>query len=316
MNDKGCVMLKDLIQPIQNHHFGTIDALICAAGVGSRAGGDNPKQYQMIGEVPMLVHTLAAWLNIPWVRSVQVVIAPQDDCFEARIMPYLHAAVARGELSAARLQALYVLPVGGESRADSVCQGLATMHAWHETLSAAQQDFAWVMVHDAARPCISAAAVQRLRDEVWAQAAMVLAHISDLNDGQKDLWESLDSVGGLLALPVTDTIKQSNVVKQNLSELSEKKISVRKTVNRAHLWAAQTPQMFGMAALYTALSDALLDKSVIQSLTDEASVMEWAGFSPLLVLGDVANIKVTYAHDFELAHWYLCQKSIHLPLHF
>ena len=128
------------------------------------------------------------------------------------------------------------------------------------------------MVHDAARPCITPALVEALHNGVLQHSA----------------------VGGVLAMPVVDTIK-----------LSDDGILAKKTLDRKKLWAAQTPQMFKLDVLYNALSDALVDEHVATGITDEASVMEWAGVSPMLIEGHVSNLKVTFAHDFELAEFWL-----------
>lgn len=249
-------------------------ALICAAGVGARAGGDVPKQYQLINDQPMLWHTLRAFVDCPELARVYVVISPNDDWFADRVALLL--------AESAWLERVVVLPVGGVSRAESVRNGLAELDA-----NLADEQEAWVMVHDAARPCVSGQAVLRLRDAVWSRAQQM-----SVASGE---WHS---IGGILALPVTDTIKQTTDGSH-----------IKKTVDRSVLWAAQTPQMFTVSHLYNALCDALTDADVAQTITDEASVMEWAGYSPLLVRGEARNLKVTYPQDFELAGFYLRSAS-------
>ena len=233
--------------------------LICAAGQGLRAGTALPKQYELINGVPMLVHTILAFGRSSVVQEISVVIAPDDEWFDERVAPWVGADVA-------------VLRVGGETRARSVCNALAELDSGLNGVL----DDAWLMVHDAARPCVRGEAIERLFETVVKSNA----------------------VGGLLALPVVDTVKLSD----------DGKLS-KKTLNRTKLWAAQTPQMFKLDVLYNALSDALVDVSVAEGLTDEASVMEWAGISPLLVMGDVSNLKVTHPHDFLLAAFWLNQLS-------
>jgi 2-C-methyl-D-erythritol 4-phosphate cytidylyltransferase len=245
-------------------------ALICAAGVGARAGGVVPKQYQNIHDAPMFWHTIQAFANVPEIARVYVVISPADDWFAHSIAPLL----TQNSLN----DRVVVLPVGGSTRAESVCNGLAELDG-----QLGANDEAWVMVHDAARPCVDAQTILRLRDEVWREAQTQLEQSAE--------WQA---VGGILALPMTDTVK-----------LSTDHTHIKKTVDRNALWGAQTPQMFTVSRLYNALSDALTDEEVAQTITDEASVMEWSGYQPLLVQGDARNIKVTYPQDFELAGFYL-----------
>lgn len=248
--------------------------LICAAGVGARAGGDIPKQYQNINGLPMLWHTLRVCASIAEIERVYVVVSPEDTWFEHAIGPL----IAENCLH----QRIQMMPVGGATRAESVCHGLAELDAWH---AAQGIPHAWVMVHDAARPCLQAIDVLRLRDQVWLYANSALAA------GQA--WEN---TGGILARPITDTVKYTH-----------DQTHIKRTIDRNPLWGAQTPQMFELSVLYNALSDALTDADIAQGITDEASVMEWAGHPPLLVQGDGRNIKVTYPHDFELAGFYLRQ---------
>ena len=120
-----------------------IYALICAAGVGARAGGDLPKQYQLIHEQPMLWHTIKAFADCPELARVYVVISPNDGWFASSVAPWI---AERGWA-----ERVMILPVGGESRAESVRNGLAELDA---SLTEGQE--AWVMVHDAARQCVRA----------------------------------------------------------------------------------------------------------------------------------------------------------------
>ena len=227
-------------------------ALICAAGVGARAGGDVPKQYQLIHGVPMLVHTVRAFER-SCVDAVCVVISPDDAWYDVCVAPLVGTAVQ-------------VLRVGGTSRASSVANGLLAL----------VEDFhgqSWVLVHDAARPCISPSLIARL-------------------------CESTTGVGGLLAVPVVDTVKKST---------ADGDVDV--TSDRSGLWLAQTPQMFRLSQLSEALEHAFEEPDV-SWITDEASVMEWAGFSPALVEGHVSNLKVTRADDFVLAGFWLNQLRV------
>jgi 2-C-methyl-D-erythritol 4-phosphate cytidylyltransferase len=159
------------------------------------------------------------------------------------------------------LPKLEVHRVGGASRAETVSNGLAV-------LAAGQDD--WVLVHDAARCGLSHAALDRL--------------IAELND---------DAVGGLLALPVPDTVKRADAAQR-----------VADTVPREGLWLAQTPQMFRAGLLALALSAAPLAE-----ITDEASAIERLGYAPRLVEGEAFNFKVTYPRDIALAEAVLATTS-------
>ncbi len=144
-----------------------------------------------------------------------------------------------------------VLTCGGESRAATVFAGLQAM------ASEVPSDD-WVLVHDAARPGVDAQMVLRLIDAM----------------GPAD-------IGGLLGLPLADTLKRANDIQQ-----------VTATVSREALWQAQTPQMFKLGMLKQALAEHLHRQP-----TDEAQAMEWAGYAPKLVLGDLKNLKITYPQD-------------------
>ena len=151
---------------------------------------------------------------------------------------------------------------GGASRAESVFNGLSAM------LAAGVGPDDWVLVHDAAR-CL-------------VQPAEVLALVLACSD---------DAVGGLLALPLPDTLK----TQRPASEPAR----VESTVPRTGKWLAQTPQMFRLGALYAALAE--VASTGFAGITDEASAMERLGLSPLLVAGSAQNFKVTYPADFALA---------------
>lgn len=226
-------------------------ALIPAAGSGTRIGGERPKQYLEIGGKCLLAHAAATLIADSCIGKVFIVVLPGD--------PY-----GEGLSSMPGLEAALVLPCGGASRAETVLNGLLAMER-HGVL-----DNDWVLVHDAARPCLSAAALHRLIDEIGN-----------------------DVVGGLLAVPVSDTIKRSDENER-----------VTSTAPRAGLWQAQTPQMFRVGTLRSALQNTQL-----KTITDEASAIEAAGMRPKLVMGDRSNIKVTYAEDLALAEWLLTRRS-------
>ena len=213
-------------------------ALVPCAGVGERAGAGGPKQYAPVAGRPMVAHTLAALAQVQRLRQTLVVLHPTDALFEHHV-PGSTAWLAR---------------VGGESRAQSVAQGLA-----HLLERGARADD-WVLVHDAARCLVQPA---------WIDA---------LIDACMD-----DAVGGLLALPVADTLK------------AEAAGRVGATVDRAGKWQAQTPQMFRIGLLQEALAHAG------PGVTDEASAVEALGHEPLLVPCSMENFKITWPADFALA---------------
>lgn len=159
---------------------------------------------------------------------------------------------------------------GGESRHTSVLNGL---NAIRDLLA----DEDWVLVHDAARPGLTVSLIEHL--------------IGVVQD---------DEVGGLLALPVVDTLKRSDESHSGMSEAQGRR--AQKTVSRAALWAAQTPQMFRYGLLHCALASAL---SQAQQITDDASAVEMLGLQPKLVEGSPRNFKVTLPHDVELAELFL-----------
>ncbi|HMM47628.1 MAG TPA: 2-C-methyl-D-erythritol 4-phosphate cytidylyltransferase [Thiobacillaceae bacterium] len=216
-------------------------ALIPAAGSGSRMGGAIPKQYLELGDAPVIAHTLDALAREPRIDRLVVVLSAEDAWWD------------RYDWSpwASRLQ---VLRCGGATRADTVRNALDAMSAW-----CAPDD--WVLVHDAARPCLPREALCRLVDIA-----------------------ARDLVGGLLAVPVADTLKRADADAR-----------VEATVPRAGLWQAQTPQMFRHATLLDALRNARGDT------TDEASAIEQQGLRPCLVACDARNLKVTYPQDLRLA---------------
>lgn len=224
------------------HHH----ALVPAAGVGSRMGAQSPKQYLALAGRPLLWHTLSALAATPRIARVWVVIGADDACFDRHDW-----SAFAGKLTPLRC--------GGPSRAASVLNGLQAMQP-----QVAAHD--WVLVHDAARPCVTVALIDRLIDTVGE-----------------------DDAGGILAMPIADTLKRAGADTRIVA-----------TVSRDGLWAAQTPQMFRHAALRAALASADLGR-----VTDEASAMEQAAAKPRLVMSSARNIKVTVPDDLALAERYL-----------
>ncbi len=227
-------------------------AIVPAAGSGSRMAASRPKQYLPLLGRPLIHHALAVLCAAPAIDAVYVVLSVDD------------AEWARHDWSALgpRLRPLFC---GGATRADSVLGGLRAIAG-----EAAAGD--WVLVHDAARPCLAAWHVDKLVRE--------LAH---------------EEVGGLLAVPVADTLKRADEHQH-----------VVETVARDSLWQAQTPQMFRYAMLRRALEGA-------RKVTDEASAIEAAGLRPRLVQGDATNLKVTYPLDLHLAEWILNNREGQTP---
>ena len=226
-------------------------AVIPCAGVGSRAAVGGPKQYQPVAGQAVVWHTLNAFLAVPQLQAIAVVVAPGDDFFTRPDQPALPVADM-----ADRVQ---VTPRGGATRAHSVFNGLAHLR------EQGANDHDWVLVHDAARCLITPVQINAL-----------LAACQH------------DPVGGLLALPLPDTLKQA-----------DEHGRVAATVPRADKWLAQTPQMFRLGDLHRALAAA--EPTGFAHITDEASAMEAIGLRPLLVPGSAENFKLTYPPDFALA---------------
>lgn len=225
-----------------------------AAGTGRRFGAAVVrKQYEPLAGATVIEHALAPFLTDQRCSRIVVAIAPGDAAWHD---------------VAARCAARSVCPIsavdGGATRAGSVASALAA-------LQAVADDDEWVLVHDAARPCVSRAEVDAL---IGAAA---------LHPG-----------GGLLAVPVTDTLKRAAP--------DAPAAEVVRTESRDGLWRALTPQMFRLGRLVRALEVA---RAAGREPTDEAQAMEWQGLAPLLVRGDARNFKVTTPADLALADAWL-----------
>lgn len=221
--------------------------LIPAAGIGTRIGSELPKQYLKLNGSAMINHTITAFLNTKRITKVYVLISPTDSYWQIE-----------GLQENDRLE---VIRCGGETRAQTVRNGLAAV-----SQNVYSND--WILVHDAARPCISPYLINKLIDELKS-----------------------DEVGGLLAMPIADTVKKE----------SKKRVEV--TVPREHLWVAQTPQMFRYQLLKNALDHVGENIS-----TDESQAIEALGKSPKLVVGHASNFKVTFSDDVSLAEIILQSK--------
>jgi len=217
-------------------------ALIPAAGHGARMGSEAPKQYLPLLGRPMIHHAIAKLCNVPEIQRVYVVLAPDDTYWTQYDW----------EAFSAKLRPLFC---GGDTRAASVLNGLLQIKS-----EIAADD--WVMVHDAARPCLMTHHVTQLITEVGE-----------------------DKVGGLLAVPVADTLKRA-----------DEQGRVQQTEPREGLWQAQTPQMFRHGILVNALQ-----AIGVELPTDESRAVENLGLKPRLVACDSRNLKVTYPQDLKLA---------------
>ncbi|MFI3190532.1 2-C-methyl-D-erythritol 4-phosphate cytidylyltransferase [Crenothrix sp. D3] len=222
-------------------------AVVPAAGVGKRMNADRPKQYLDLAGKTVIEHTLLRLLQADVFTAVAVAISEED--------PYW------SELSVASHEKI-IRAKGGKERADSVLSGL---HAIRDQAT----DNDWVLVHDAARPCITSADIHHLIDSL-------------VND----------EVGGILALPCADTLK--NVEGKNILG----------TLDRSHIWRALTPQMFRYGDLKTALEIAIGNPAI----TDEASALELQGKQPKIVEGRPDNIKITRSEDLALAQFFMAQQ--------
>ncbi|MFZ3323407.1 MAG: 2-C-methyl-D-erythritol 4-phosphate cytidylyltransferase [Usitatibacter sp.] len=220
-------------------------AFVLAAGQGTRIGDPVPKQYIPLAGKPMMFHSIEAVAAVSRVDAVLVVLAPLDRHWGA------HDWTALPE----KVEAAFV---GGAHRGESVLNALKHIEA-----RAAKDD--WVLVHDAARPCILTELVDQFLDEIGD-----------------------DPVGGLLAMPLADTLKRAE----------EDTLRVEETVSRAGLWRAQTPQLFRYGILRKGLERKI-------TATDEAEAVESLGQAPRLAQGENGNIKVTYAEDLAIAEMIL-----------
>lgn len=217
--------------------------IIPAAGIGKRMGTTLPKQYLKLGEQTVLEHTVARFQDISTIKGVVVCLAPDD--------PYFMNLPISKQI---------MITEGGKERCDSVLNGLNFLEKYAE-----END--WILVHDAARPCVRKSDIEKLMFE--------LQH---------------HEVGGLLAVPVRDTMKRA------------KNQQVETTISRENLWHALTPQMFRFKTLKMALETALKKQQII---TDEAQAIEFLGLSPILIEGHADNLKITHPNDLQLATLFL-----------
>lgn len=229
-----------------------VRAVVPAAGAGRRMASDIPKQYLPLAGKTVIEHTLDALLSCPRIDSIVVAVASDDTDWPDIASHYRKRPVES--------------VTGGDERCHSVLNAL-------DSLARTAQDGDWVLVHDAARPCL--------------RAGDIVTLIDTLAD---------DDSGGLLGVPVADTMKQVDAHGR-----------IERTVVREGLWHALTPQMFRLAPLRAALCQAL---SAGRLVTDEAAAMELAGHRPRMVQGHRDNIKITLPADLALAAFYLQARSM------
>lgn len=222
-------------------------AVVPAAGIGSRMQTECPKQYLHIGDKTILEHAVASLLAHPRVNHVIIAISPTDCWFAS---------------SPLATDPNVTVVTGGGARADSVLAGLK-----------AAGNTPWVLVHDAARPCLH-------QDDLVRLLAIV----------------NTSKVGGILAAPVRDTMKRAEPGNPLVAH----------TVEREDLWHALTPQLFPRELLQSCLVRALDEGATI---TDEASALEYCGFHPELISARADNIKVTRPEDLALAAFYLSRST-------
>jgi 2-C-methyl-D-erythritol 4-phosphate cytidylyltransferase len=224
-------------------------AIVPAAGIGSRMQADRPKQYLDLDGKTVLEHTLQRLASHPRVEGIVIAVAEHDpwwDKINQEFACQIHTVD------------------GGETRADSVFNALIG-------LADLSGEDPWVLVHDAARPCLRHQDIDHMLD--------TLCH---------------HDVGGVLGIPVNDTVKRVNA-----------DLEIEETVCRKGLWRAATPQMFRLQMLTMALTSAL-EKQL--TVTDDASAVELAGFQAKMVAGHPDNIKITVPQDLALASLYIQQQ--------
>jgi len=229
-------------------------ALIPAAGSGARMGSATPKQYLELRGQSLLMHAIHAFQNARHIDAIAVVVAPGDDQIDRLTLPAVEGAgEGAGEAAGAGVPKFEILRVGGATRRDSVLNGLRALRASPFGL----RDHDRVVVHDAARAGIRPHAIDAL-----------LEALAD------------DPIGGILALPVVDTVKRVQAGR------------ILKTEARETLWLAQTPQVFAAGVLQAALERHA-------DVSDEARALELEGYQVRVVEGTRGNLKVTLAEDLR-----------------
>ena len=226
--------------------------IVPAAGVGKRMLANCPKQYLLINNESILSHTVTKLLSHPLIAQVILALGEHDQYFNESELAH-HNDIIRVK--------------GGAERVDSVLSGLQAVD---------RQKYPWVLVHDAARPCVSHEDIDNLINQCLS-----------------------NHCGGILATPVRDTMKRG-VSKVGVMN------TIKNTVDREQLWHALTPQLYKTVELTHAIEQALVQGLII---TDEASAMEHANHKSLLVSASSENIKITHPNDLALAEFYLNKQA-------
>lgn len=265
----------------------TIDTVVVAAGVGKRFGSQMPKQYTHIGSQTVLQHSIAALSKVQQLSTCYLVISEEDTI--AKTLGF-------------SMPIEWV--IGGKERMNSVFNAVQTIwqqyqnplsdkafndKAFSDKNSHHTYDNHWVLIHDAARPCVNPSDIEKLITQTTQQFSQQSHQQSQQEHGQ-------ESAGGLLAVPVRDTVK--HIIH------AQDQVLAQKTLDRSQLWLAQTPQIFPLATLYNYLTQAI-EQTI--AFTDEASLFEHFGKQPLLVEGSQSNIKLTFPEDLQFAQVYLAK---------
>lgn len=260
----------------------TIDTVVVAAGVGKRFGSQMPKQYAHISGQTVLQHSIAALSKVHQLSTCYLVISEEDTI--AKTLNF-------------SMPIEWV--IGGKERMNSVFNAVKTIwqqyqnplsdKAFSDKDSHHAYDNHWVLIHDAARPCVNPSDIEKLITQTTQQ-------FSQQSHQQSQQERAQESAGGLLAIPVRDTVKQ--IIH------AQDKVLAQKTLDRSQLWLAQTPQIFPLATLYDYLTQAI---EQMIAFTDEASLFEHFGKQPLLVEGSHSNIKLTFPEDLQFAQVYLAK---------
>ncbi len=227
--------------------------IVPASGVGKRMLANCPKQYLTINNTSILTHTVSRLLSHPLINQVVLALGKDDQYF------------AESELAS---NPKVIRVEGGKERVNSVLNALVSID---------EKQNPWVLVHDAARPCVTHQDIDKLISQCIS-----------------------DDCGGLLASPVRDTMKRGYLDNNDSSK-------VNKTVERTQLWHALTPQMYKTAELRDAINRAL---SLDLAITDESSAIEYAGLASTLVNGSSENIKITHPDDLALAEFFLNKQAV------
>ena len=228
-------------------------AILPAAGLGTRMAGPQPKQFLILDGLPILIHSLRAFASVPRVTAIYVAVRKTEmERVQAQIAEYGFANRVR-------------VVEGGDNRQESVSHALTALPAQPDDI---------VLVHDAVRPLIDAATIERTIDAVLEHGAAIVG------------------------LPAVDTIKQV--------ERTAHGALITSTIPREFIVLAQTPQGFRFGLLQSAFADAIADGFVG---TDEASVLERAGHPVAVVHGSQVNLKITQPGDLELAEFYLHRRA-------